>query len=417
MARSRPASPPHPFQALYRLHYGFVWHAVHRFGVEPPLTDDAVQDTFVAAYRRFDEIAIPSAKSWLYGVARRVASNYRRADHRSERKRSAIAIANASPSAQRPELLVELDRFLASLSAEDRELFMLSEIEGMSGPEAAQALTLNLSTTYSRVQSLRKRFRARLGEASPREVRRAARAERPRATAQGWALLWTKLGVATATKASPVVGVGVVTKLAALALPIAVVVAVAVMPSQPAPRETIATAAVVEEPIAAAPVDTTPASDRAIAVEHAPAIAAASLGEPAAVRREAPTPAPTLPARHSLASASSALVPLPPAAASPTPASLARQNQMLVDAAGHLRDGASEEALAIVDQHAAEFPDGPLADARTALRIEALCMAGKTAQARGEARVFLRAHPRSLVRARIERSCVGTVVDSEANGQ
>jgi RNA polymerase sigma-70 factor (ECF subfamily) len=367
MARSRPASPPHPFQALYRLHYGFVWHAVHRFGVEPPLTDDAVQDTFVAAYRRFDEIAIPSAKSWLYGVARRVASNYRRADHRSERKRSAIAIANASPSAQRPELLVELDRFLASLSAEDRELFMLSEIEGMSGPEAAQALTLNLSTTYSRVQSLRKRFRARLGEASPREVRRAARAERPRATAQGWALLWTKLGVATARKASPVVGVGVVTKLAAL--------------------------------------------------EHAPAIAAASLGEPAAVRREAPTPAPTLPARHSLASASSALVPLPPAAASPTPASLARQNQMLVDAAGHLRDGASEEALAIVDQHAAEFPDGPLADARTALRIEALCMAGKTAQARGEARVFLRAHPRSLVRARIERSCVGTVVDSEANGQ
>ena len=55
--------------------------------------------------------------------------------------------------------------------------------------DAAAALTINLSTCYSRVQSLRKRFRASLGDADAHEVRRAAKAERPRATAQGWALL------------------------------------------------------------------------------------------------------------------------------------------------------------------------------------------------------------------------------------
>jgi len=416
MARSRPPAK-HPFQALYRRHYGFVWHAVRRFGVVPALTDDAVQDTFITAYRRFDELALPSAKAWLYGIARRVASNYRRADHRSARKRSALALATAStpPTAPPPELVIVLERFLDGLAPVDRELFVLSEIEGMSGPEAASALALNVSTTYSRVQSLRRRFRESLAESDPRAVVRAARDDRPRATAQGWALLLPELsgpaglGLATVTKAAPLVAWGTIAKVAALALPVAVAIGLGVTRAESAPPAKGASAAT--EPRADPPAELA-ARD---AAASSPAIAAAPVAaSPAPVAASPAIVAP--PPAHAPAPAPMAK-PRAQGVARTEPPSLARDNQLIVDARDRLHDGDAAGALATTDAHAREFPTSPLADARTALRIEALCALGKAAQARGEAQVFARAHPSSLVLARIERSCAFTPVDSPAAGQ
>ena len=45
------------FRALYETEYGFVWSAVRRFGVPTPLLEDAVQDTFIVAYRRRSSFA------------------------------------------------------------------------------------------------------------------------------------------------------------------------------------------------------------------------------------------------------------------------------------------------------------------------------------------------------------------------
>jgi RNA polymerase sigma factor (sigma-70 family) len=398
MARARPPDTK-PFQALYRRHYGFVWHAVRRFGVVPALTDDAVQDTFITAYRRFDEMAMPSAKAWLYGIARRVASNYRRADHRSARKRSALALAVAStPSkAAPPELVIVLERFLDSLAPVDRELFVLSEIEGMSGPEAASALALNVSTTYSRVQSLRRRFRESLAEADPRVVVRAARDERPRATAHGWALLLPELGLATATKVAPLVAWGTIAKVAALALPVAVAVGLGVTRAERAPGPQAERAAI--EPRADAAIESGARATSALAIASAvpaptPVI---DVTEPAPVQTAKPRPR--------------------EARAVPDAPSLERHNQLLLDAADRLREGDAAAALAITDAHAREFPKSALADARAALRIEALCAQENVAQARGEAHLFVRAHPSSPVLARVERSCAGELVESPAAGQ
>ena len=392
MARSRPAATQ-PFQALYRRHYGFVWQAVRRFGVVPALTDDAVQDTFITAYRRFDEMAMPSAKAWLYGIARRVASNYRRADHRASRKRSALALTTVPASVPRPEAVIVLERFLESLTPIDRELFVLSEIEGMSGPEAASALALNVSTTYSRVQSLRRRFRESLVESDPREVVRAAKDDRPRATAQGWARLLPELGLASATKAAPLALWGTIAKVAALALPVAVAVGLGVTRSEAAPRPASAPAVIESSARSAA--------EPAVVATPASAVAAAAP-VPAALVEPLPVPTAKPRARE------------PERADAP---SLSRHNQLIRDASEQLRNGDAAAALATTDVHAREFPDSAIADARTALRIEALCALGNTSQARGEARVFAREHASSVVVARIERSCVGTLVESSPSGQ
>jgi hypothetical protein len=51
-----------------------------------------------------------------------------------------------------------------------------------------------------------------------------------------------------------------------------------------------------------------------------------------------------------------------------------------------LHSGDAIGALAILDQHARQFPVGQMLEERATLRIEALCAAGKQPQARAEAR-------------------------------
>jgi RNA polymerase sigma factor (sigma-70 family) len=391
---SRSASAAHPLEALYRAHYGFVWHAVRRFGVAAPLTDDAVQDTFITAYRRFDELELPTARAWLYGIARRVASNYRRADLRSTRKRKALAVATdaALPEATPPEAILALERFLAGLEPVDRELFVLSEIEGMTGPEAAAILALNTSTTYSRVQSLRRRFHESMVDRDPSALVTDAREQRPRATAHGWLLLAPRLGLDIAPKAAAIGSVGAFAKIAAVACGVTLSIVAVGTIARGAASPTRVETSTRESPTAAAT-----AEDRV-----APAVL-----PPTAPRVATEVAEDTPPARSDRSRSP---------AADPAP-SLARDNALVQEAAAQLRAGDAADALATTSRHASEFPKSALVDARTALRIEALCALGKSPQARGEALVFLRERPATPVRARIERSCAGGSVDSSPSGQ
>lgn len=67
--------------------------------------------------------------------------------------------------------------------------------------------------------------------------------------------------------------------------------------------------------------------------------------------------------------------------------------------------GDGETALARLAEHARRFTDGQLAIDRQALRVEALCKAGKGAQARAEATLFERAHPGSSHVEHVRRVC------------
>jgi RNA polymerase sigma-70 factor (ECF subfamily) len=395
-SRPRTAHAPRVFQQLYQRHYGFVWDAVRRFGVVPAQTDDAVQDTFVTAYRRFDELALPGARAWLYAIARRIASNYRRADERGTRKQDALAQTTEPPRTATPELAIALERFLEALTPADRELFVLSEIEGMSGPEAAEALALNLSTTYSRVQSLRRRFRVAMTDVDPRAAIDEAKRGRPGATAHGWALLLPKLGLAHAPKLAPWWSLTAIGNLATIAMPVAAVVTIGLG-------------------WASAPVAEPPR------VRGEPAVTPPALANPAAGTVPAatvPAPAPeVLPVTPLVISTPVISTPGGPTGARSTElASLERHNALLRTAAERLRAGAADDAIATITAHAREFPESSLADARAVLRIEALCAVGKPAQARGEAKLFLAEHPDSMLRGRIARSCAKSVVDSSEPG-
>jgi RNA polymerase sigma factor (sigma-70 family) len=369
------------FRAVYRAHYGLVWHALQRSGVDPAVIEDALQDVFVVAYRRRDEVVRASTKAWLYGIARRVASNYRRSQRRHEQR-----VRSLSPSERRMDhdarvAIHLLDSYLSALAEDDREIFVLSEIEGMTGPEIAAACGRNVNTVYTRVSKLRRELKDCFADVE------RARESRPRATAQQWAVMVPLLhAAAPATLGTTSIGV----VIGAMAASLVLVVADRVLPTHDE---------VVEETLVAKRKSSDPPRREGPRARRDASVDRVVVDPPrsSAVR---PLPATNEPVPVTVRATKSSM----PAPARP-PDDLAAQNDLLARAANALIEHHGSDALRIADEHARRFPRSPLADLATALRIEALCEIGKVAQARGEARLFIAAHPDAPVVHRISRSC------------
>jgi RNA polymerase sigma-70 factor (ECF subfamily) len=163
-------APARTFDELYAQHFGFVWRNLRRLGVPDALVEDAAQDTFVVVHRRLADLQPEaSAKGWLFGIALRVARDYRR---RQKRKPTVSFDADAAPtSAANPfeDIAVAqagrvLARFLAALDDDRRAVFVLSELEEMSAPEISAVLGTGVNTVYSRLRSARQRFVAFLAD-------------------------------------------------------------------------------------------------------------------------------------------------------------------------------------------------------------------------------------------------------------
>lgn len=405
------------FRAVYREHYGFVWHTVHRFGVTPHLVDDALQDTFVVAFRRRGDFDGESPRAWLYGIARGVARNYRRTAQRTDRKNRAIGETlewgknhGSTPS----EALVLLDRFLADLSEQDRELFVMSEIEGMNGPELAQILGHNQSTTYSRLRRLRQRFSTAVGTDG---VTSNARSRRPRATNHAWAMLLPALDLPTrAAPATSLLATTLTAKVAWVCVGAAAATAflvaadvfipergtftqasaetsVVITDPPPQDRSTLATTRVPSAPIQERPQITDQAANPV-----ANPVAAGNETKSTNVDRSAHARAPTKPRTA-------------------TRAGLAQENALLRAASQALAHGAPAKALELASSHARRFPTSQLRDLQQALRIEALCELGRSTRARNEARTFLAQHPDSVLAPKIRSLCPTSVITPAPGGQ
>jgi RNA polymerase sigma-70 factor (ECF subfamily) len=172
------ADPPPAleFDAVYRAHVGFVWRTMRRLGVAEADLEDAVHEAFLVVHRRLPEFDGRAAiTSWLYAVARGVASNRRRTALRRERREAhadgpehAVDPAEQLARARAAEVV---ERFLTGLSEEQRTVFELFEIEGLRGAEIAEAIGLNINTVFTRLRAARHRFAAFLAEHHARDGR------------------------------------------------------------------------------------------------------------------------------------------------------------------------------------------------------------------------------------------------------
>lgn len=153
------------FEAQYRAHFACVWRALRRLGIPEADAQDATQEVFLTAYRRLEEFqGRSSVKTWLIGIAYRIAANQRRtlAGRREVSSEEAIAKTPFSVDVEQQlenrEELRQLERVLAQLPLEQRGVFTMFEMEGLTGEEIAEALDLPLGTVRSRLRLARHAF-------------------------------------------------------------------------------------------------------------------------------------------------------------------------------------------------------------------------------------------------------------------
>jgi RNA polymerase sigma-70 factor, ECF subfamily len=160
-------------EQIYREHHAFAWRVVRRLGVPAEAVDDAVQEIFVVLHRRRAELDFSrSIRALVYGVARRVA---RRGRERLA-SRATLTLAPAPDPRPDPEARALLREkatvvrdALDAMDEDKRMTFVLSEIEGLSIPEVAECLGVNLNTAYARQRAARQLVRAAIARHLARE--------------------------------------------------------------------------------------------------------------------------------------------------------------------------------------------------------------------------------------------------------
>ncbi|MEU8614363.1 sigma-70 family RNA polymerase sigma factor [Actinoplanes sp. NPDC048791] len=159
MARTSDAAD---FERLYRACYeDLLRYALRRTG-QPETAADVVADTFLVAWRRFDDLPPGNGRAWLFGVARNVLANQYRADRRSADLAARLRHELGGAIVTAPEAPPEISAAFATLNPADQELLRLVAWEGLSAEELAVALDCSANAARIRLHRARTRFAAAL---------------------------------------------------------------------------------------------------------------------------------------------------------------------------------------------------------------------------------------------------------------
>lgn len=155
------------FSELYATYFKQVWGALRRLGVREADVADVSQKVFMTAYRKLDSFEGRShVRTWLLGICERTASDYRRSapvrrevatDH-EHLELTATDYPDVASTLGSRRLLAAAEAILDKLPEAQRTVFVLFELEDLSGPEIAEVLDISLGTVRSRLRLARETF-------------------------------------------------------------------------------------------------------------------------------------------------------------------------------------------------------------------------------------------------------------------
>lgn len=162
------------FSALVERHQAAVFRFARSLSGDSAAAEDALQETFIAAWRHVAQFREEgSVKGWLFSITRNAVLSARRWEAARpvayEPSLEALGLA-AGWGDDRPGLAAALERrdsverALSKLSAEDREILLLRDVEGLSGEEASSVLGLSLPAVKTRLHRARLRLAGALRE-------------------------------------------------------------------------------------------------------------------------------------------------------------------------------------------------------------------------------------------------------------
>jgi RNA polymerase sigma-70 factor (ECF subfamily) len=152
-------------KAAVDVYYTFIWRSVRRFGVPEEQADDAAQQVFCVLARRLADVPREKEKTFLCGVAVRVAQHARRSRSRTPEQTDDSALESHASDEPGPDEQLDdqraratLDGILEAMPTDHRAVFVLHEIEEMTMIEIASALTIPPGTVASRLRKARQLF-------------------------------------------------------------------------------------------------------------------------------------------------------------------------------------------------------------------------------------------------------------------
>lgn len=158
------------FERIYDVNYGSVLGYALRRTDTAEDAHDVVSDTFLAAWRRLDDVpGGDRARLWLYGTARKVLANHyrsRRRQHRlsvrlqSDLPRITEAVAPVHPGGD----IRAIAAAFARLRDTDRELLLLVGWEELDTSQLAEVLGCTATAARVRLHRARRRFASQLAQ-------------------------------------------------------------------------------------------------------------------------------------------------------------------------------------------------------------------------------------------------------------
>lgn len=170
-----PVDPPLTLELLFERHGRDVGRLIGRLlgpGASHADAEDLTQQVFLAAHRALPAFRGDSKPStWLYGIATRLVYREIRGWIRRRRMIATLeSIIALRPTAHAPhdqaveqrQELARIWRHLMEVGANKRVVFVLHDIEGMSGREIAEVLLIKEPTVHTRLYHARRELMARL---------------------------------------------------------------------------------------------------------------------------------------------------------------------------------------------------------------------------------------------------------------
>lgn len=159
-------------EELFHRHGPQVHRILGRLGhVDRRDLEDLVQVTFLEVHRSARRFGGRSAVgTWILSVALNVARHHARSEARRRTAMAAVARSSLPREGHRPDDRVthrqSLERLRAGIEAlpyDFRVVFLLCDLEGLKGTEAARALDIPEGTVWRRLHEARTRLRAFVG--------------------------------------------------------------------------------------------------------------------------------------------------------------------------------------------------------------------------------------------------------------
>ena len=144
--------------AMFEAHYDLVWRVLRRVGLPDATAEDGAQQVFIIASRRMADIEVGKERAFLCATAVKVAGPLRSRPKRDVPVEDAPEPVDEHTPADlvhRKQQRALLDQFLGMLDDDLRTVLVLTELEGLSKREVAEALGIPEGTAASRLRRAR----------------------------------------------------------------------------------------------------------------------------------------------------------------------------------------------------------------------------------------------------------------------